>query len=392
MKKILIAFSCACASACVFADVGATPSKVTTNTWFSASVGETTLHTNGCSITRGTPTYADGKIVIDSELDSPVTFTADPPTEGGKNMTTVSFQLETAVVPADARQNLTNANAKVAFAASETTGGANAYFAWLGGQTDDGWVQLANASVKADNVSYTLDVTFDNRGNDKKVQFKVDGVALTYGGTNWLSYASDKVSSTELAIDLVGSGNVTSITGNQLTIVAEVVPLAGGATIQVSEADMMAFETTLAGTDYTTVDAFLAASAKAAFSGTQFAESVTVAEAYAIGLVTNNTTTGTMVPVDNGEIKVKADAQADVNTGIQVALNITPLDSSDTGATVMYQLKGSIDGENYSVIQLDGKDWVDSAADIVIPTSAVTTDNMHFFKVVTQVTLESASN
>lgn len=386
MNKFIVALSCACASACVFADVGATPSKVTTNDWFSASVDGDAQSLTNCTITStAKPTYADSKFVIDSEFGSPVTF--QPNSSSGKDMTVVSFRLDTAIVPADARQNLTNTNAKVAFAASETNNNGKAYFAWLGGQDNNGWVQLDGATVGEDGASsYKLDVTFDNRGNDKKVQFKVDGVALTYGGTNWLSYASDKVSSTALAIDLVGSGNVTSITGNQLTIEAEVVPLAGGATIQVSEADMMAFETTLAGTIYTTVDAFLAASAKAAFSGSKFTDGVTVAEAYAIGLVTNNTTTGTMVPVDNGEIKVKADAQADVDDGIQVALNITPLDSSDTGARVSYQLLGSTDGKNYSEITS-----FNSPDAIVIPTSEVT-GGKHFFKVVTQVTLESASN
>ena len=387
MNKFIIALSLSCASACVFADVGvgATPSKFATNEWFSATVSGTELSTNGCLITSGTPTYENGKIVIDSELDSPVTFTANEQTPGG-DMTTVSFQLDTAVVPAESRQDLTGTSAKVAFAASEDSGTLG-YYAWLGSN----WVLLSGTNP-VENTSYTLDVTFDNRSDSKKVQFKVDGVALHTNDVVWLSYTPTAVSPTALTIDLVGSGNVTSITGNQLTIQAEVVVVNGGK-IEIKEADMTAFEMTRADTDYGTVDAFLDAKAKEAFSstGTKFDSNVTVAEAYAIGLVTKGED-GKMAPVDDGEIKVKADAQADVATGIKVALNITPLDSSDTGATVRYKLQGSTNGNNYQTILLDNNEWVDSAADIVIPTSAVTTDNMHFFKVVTQVTLESASN
>ena len=323
MNKLIIALSVACASACVFAADNAIP-KVTSNEWFTVASGTVS---GGSFDSEKQPTYEGGKYVIDSEPDSPVTFTADEKTSG-KDMTEVSFTLDTSIVPADARQNLST-KGKVAFAASEASGDAKAYFAWLGVDVDNdsnGWVQLEGADVKEDNASYKLDVTFDNREGSKKVQFKVDGTALTANGVDWLAYASP-VSATELAIDLVGSGSITSIYGNQLTITAEVVPVDGGK-IEIKEEDVKKFDipTTMS------KDAYFAQKADKAFSG--FKSDISVGAAYALGLIAENESTGKMAPVNGGELIAKALAETPDDNGIKLGLNVTP--PQGTGATIDY--------------------------------------------------------
>ena len=317
MNKLIIALSVACASACVFAADNAIP-KVTSNGWFTVASGNET----GGSFNK-TGLYDGSKYVIDSELESPVTFTASEKTPG-KDMTEVSFTLDTSIVPADARKDLST-KGKVAFAASEVSEGVNAYFAWLGGAN---WVQLTGPDVKADNASYKLDVTFDNREGSKKVQFKVDGTALTANGVDWLNYASP-VSATELAIDLVGSGSITSIYGNQLTITAEVVPVDGGK-IEIKEEDVQKFliPTTM------TKDEFFAQKAAGAFKG--FKTDISVGAAYALGLIAEDKSTGTMAPVDGGQLIAKALAETPDANGIKLGLNVTPPEG--TGATITYQV------------------------------------------------------
>lgn len=333
MNKLIIALSVACASACVFAADNAIP-KVTSNEWFTVASG---TESGGSFDSEKKPTYEGGKYVIDSELESPVTFTAET-AEAAKDMTEVSFDLDTSIVPADARQNLAT-KGKVAFAASEASGDTKAYFAWLGVENDDnGWVQLTGADVKEDNASYKLDVTFDNREGSKKVQFKVDGAALTANGVDWLAYASP-VSATALAIDLVGSGSITSIYGNQLTITAEVVPVDGGK-ITIKEEDVKKFDIP---TDMSK-DTFFAQKADKAFSG--FKSDISVGAAYALGLIAENESTGKMAPVNGGELIAKALAETPDAKGIKLGLNVTPPEG--TGAKIDYLVvdenKGTTEG------------------------------------------------
>ena len=344
MNKLIIALSVACASACVFADVGATPSKVTTNDWFSASAATgSSVVSDGSAFKGGAPSIENDKYVIDSELDAPVTFTAKD-FGTAKDMAEVTFNLDTAIVPADVRTGTSPTGAKVAFAASEVDDSNKGYYAWLGSD----WVRLSG-TPKADGESYNLGVTF--KGD--KVQFRVDGTVLTTNNVEWFSYGAGAAVPTTMAIDLVGSGNVTSLVGNQLTIEAEIVTPADCGPIEIPETDMKAFDK--AKGSYATVDEFIAAPASTAISG--FATTgISVGTAYALGLVENKD--GTMVAKDGGELKAMAVAQSTAS-GIKLELNATP--APNTGANISYKI-------------MEGSTEIKTgfaAGDIVIPTTAL---------------------
>lgn len=326
MNKLIIALSLACASACVFADVGATP-KTDITPWFNATAGTDPV---GGEFTPSNIEVKDGKYVIDSEPTAPVTFMAKEFVGGAKDMVEVAVNLDTAIVPSDARVSL-GESAKVAFAASEDND-VRVYYAWVGST----WTKLLGKEPSdVDGTSYTLLVTFDNREATKKVQFKVDGTVLKdTSGNEWLAYSP--VVSTTMSIDLVGSGNVKSLAGNQVTVTAEVIDVDGG-TIDIKEEDMAAFKKAKP-EKYNTVDAFVAASASEAFGSDKFKTTgITVGAAYALGLVEKVTGTDgeKMIPKDDGELKAHAIAES-TTAGIKIGLNVTP--RPDTGATIAFKV------------------------------------------------------
>ena len=329
MKKVLIAFSCACASAFAMATDNATPQTKSTD-WFSAKVESGVSSTPGGSFdkdkTQPTIDQTNNKFVIDSELTNPVTF--NPTSSVAQAMTEVTFTLDTAIVPYGSLADLSEVQgAKVAFAASEDSSEAPGYYAWLGGPN---WVELDGAAPAADG-SYTLVVKFDNRDGGKKVQFKVDNTVLTSNSADWLGYATPITG--EMAIDFVGSGNVASFSGSQLTITSEVVVVDGGK-IEIKEEDMAAFKNSMP-TDkgYNTVDDFIADFATHAFAN--FATpNIRVGTAYALGLVVKDNN-DKMVPKDGGQLIAKALAETpDKDGGITLGLNVTPPEG--TGATITY--------------------------------------------------------
>lgn len=366
MNKLIIALSVACASACVFADstVGATPSKITTNDWFSAKVDANGLvRSNGSFENSPTAPEFDTvnkKIVIDSELANPVTFTANAFTSAAKDMAEVTFNLDTAIVPADVRNETSPTGAKVAFAASEGDD-SKGYYAWLGSS----WVQLSG-TPKADGESYNLGVTF--KGD--KVQFKVDGVALTHNQDEWLSYGAGAAVPTTMAIDLVGSGNVTSFVGSQLKIEAEIVndPTVGPIEVPEADAKLLAKDTTL--------EAALAADAGEGYG----LPGMTVGTAYAIGLI----------KAENGEMKkqadgivVKAVATAKITDNklpVQF-VGFTPT-AQGNNVELSYQLKG----ETGDGVWEEVGDPATDIANIKIPADKVVGGKKYrYFKVVTTV-------
>ena len=342
MKKVLIAFSCACASAFAMAADNATPQTKSTD-WFSASATSAPSGVGGSWENPETPTVAGNKFVIDSELANPVTF--NPTNSVAQAMTEVAFTLDTAIVPYGSLADLSQfEGAKVAFAASEDSSENPGYYAWLG----SGWVPLTGKTPVAD-VSYTLVVKFDNREGGKKVQFKVDNTVLTSNSAEWLGYTTAITG--KMAIDFVGSGNVASFAGSQLTITSEVVVVDGGK-IEIKEEDMAAFKNSMP-TDkgYNTVDDFIADFATHAFAN--FATpNIRVGTAYALGLVVKNDA-GNMVPKDGGQLIAKALAEANVE-GIKLGLNVTP--PQGTGAKI-----------DYAVYNGDTK----ISSDCVIPSTAL---------------------
>ena len=330
MNKLIIALSLACASAYAFAD-----QKIQTNGWFSASAesGVDVVTGTGAWAAGKAPDIANNKYVIESEIESPVTFNSGTAAAAG-DFTEVSFNLETAIVPADARDlqlGTKSPNAKIAFAASEDSD-VRAYYAWLGGTT--GWKKLAGAMPSdTDGDTYELFVTFD-KAKEKKVQFRIGGTALYLDGgqtsETWISYDAP-VSATSVAIDFVGSGNVASFAGNQQIVEAEII-VDGDVKVTIKEADVKKFNM---GTETPAV--FFASAAKGRVAGFN-AEGITVATAYALGLIVETSDGKSMEAVNGGYLTASAVAESADTANITFAMNVTPRASADTGVIVNYQV------------------------------------------------------
>ena len=394
MKKLLIACSMvgACALvACADPSVQGTP-KTQELSWFNVN----TIVTNGgtLAVLEGSDALCEivnSKFEIDSDIDNPVVFTAaDSLTQ---QLAKVTFTLDAAVVPYGALQTFGDENKpKVAFAIYQNAddGTATNFVAWVGGSE---WITLTGATVPDEGTSYALAIEFDNTDNGQKVKFSVGttepSTALTYNSENWITYTSSDPVTNAVAVNFVGCGKVASFVGKQIYVSGEIVVIGGKGSVEINNEAKAAFAETIKGTAYGTVDAFLAASAKEALSGSSFQDNLLVAEAYALGLVEKDSN-GKMVAKDDGALKVKANAQARTADGsIPVLLNIVP--PTDSGAKITYQLLGSTDGVNYGLIE--GCDPVDEQADIKIPTGNVGSGSgqYRYFKVETKVLLESAN-
>ena len=388
MKRLLIA--CSMVSAwvlvlCADVSVQSTP-KTQELAWFDVS---TTATNHGDLVANGDSLCAltDSKFEIDSDLANPVVFTAaDALTQ---QMAKVTFKLDAAIVPNGALQAFGDNAPKIAFALYEQSVSSTNFTAWLGSD----WITLTGATVPAEGTPYTLTMEFDNQVADaSKVRFSVTVSETTTilqpqdATDGWIAYTTP-VTGVDVKVNFVGCGKVASFEGKQLNVIGEIIVIGDKGTVEVNKAAKAAFVETIKDTSYASVDAFLAADAKTAFSGSSFQEGLTVAEAYALGLVEKDGT-GKMVAKDNGILTVKADAQASTSDGIPVKLNIQP--PTDTGATITYQLQGSVDGIGYTSI--GGAIGEKSA--IKISTSSVGTGEgkYRYFKVVTTVTLKDAKN
>lgn len=387
MKKLMIAFSIIGAGALI---ASAATEKQVISDWFEATTENYNPNTHAVSggtlapKPDGDATLAvvNDKFEIDSDIDNPVTFTAAAAATDPQSK--VTFTLDPAPVPSavlPTSKKLIISEAKVAFAIVKGDP-ANSFKAWVGGgstdDTTDAWVTLSGAQMPKS--EYTLVMDFDNRAGTKKVRFTVGETVLTGTGATdgWFDYGSTAIAKN---IDFVGSATFSSLVGKQIKVVGEIIVIGDKGKITVKNEDISAMNATAQAKRYESADAFLAADAKTAYLG--FVSDIKVAEAYALGLVKKDG--NEMVAVDNGDLKVKADAQANVANGIPVNLNISPLAKSDTGATISYQLMGSATGADYTAVG----DSVTDIANIKIPTDSITTDKkMRYFKVQTMVTLE----
>lgn len=257
------------------------------------------------------------KFEVESDLEHLVSF--EPTDSLTQKMAQVSFTLDAAIVP-DALPSLTD-KAKVAFAINEA-----GFNAWNG----SAWVQLTGATVPTEGTSFVLLVEFDNREATKKVRFSVGGTPLTYGGNEWIIYSSAVTETVK--VGFAGSGMIASFKGDQIKVTAEIIPVGDDGAIIIKEEDLAKFKNSLPA-GYDKVDDFIADDASKAFGSSFATPNITVGEAYALGLVADNGS-GTMAPVDGGELKAHAVAQANNAKGIELGLNVTP--PANTGATITY--------------------------------------------------------
>ena len=351
MKKLMIAFSIIGAGALI---ASAATEKLSTNDWFSittaSKVGGTIAATGDATLVE-----ANNKFEIDSDIDNPVTFTAtDAATELRSKVT---FTLDPAPVPPavlPTSEKLITSKAKVAFAIVKGDS-ANAFQAWVGGNA---WVTLSGAPG---DTEYTLVMDFDNRDGNK-VRFTVGETVLTVedGATDgWFDYGSTAIAKN---IDFVGSATFSSLVGNQIALVSEVVPVGDG-TIEIRKADLDKFDVPDGGT----LETYIATDADKAFNEKWTGPTgIKVGEAYALGLVAEDSTTHKMAPVNGGNLVAKAIAGANVSDGIKIGLNVTPPEG--TGATIEYSI-------------FDGTEKVNTDNALVIPTLQIGTGSIKTFKV-----------
>ena len=366
MNKLIIALSVACASACVFAaDSNAvTPYenlKTTSLDWFDVRATNLSNPIGCTQFGDGSITVDGDAMVVDSELGKPVTFRANNATD--KEIVTVTIKMAASTVP----ELPLLRGAKVAFAISgEDT--ARKYYVCLGGRD---WVALEGTPV-VDETDYELVVRFDNRDTTKKVQFALkDGnveTILRNNGAEWSEYGNTAVAS-QLAVDLVGSGKVAFLTGNQIQIDTEVVVDPDVGRIDVPEADAQLLATAF-GCDVKTA---LGKNAK-----DEYGLDMKVGTAYAVGLIQN--VNGEMKAVAKG-IDIKADATAKIGTEIPVKFgDFVP--QPPKGVQLKYQLFGNTGSAEWKPVG----DQVSEIDAIKIPANDVTGSNAYrYFKVVTTV-------
>ena len=339
--------------------------------WFGAKVtngeidpdrGEFKIKEGGESTFEPT---SDNKIEIDSEISDPVSFVLKSDTKAlTTTLARVTFELDPAVVPFSARPTDLE-NVKVAFALCEEASGADTnFYAWVNGD----WNKL-NFTIPTD--TYELTMSFNESDSTaKKVQFS-KGTQVS----DWYNYTEGLG---KPQIDFVGSGKITQLAAAQLKFVSADVDF-NGQSVKIAGDDMDAMKK-LVTLDGETLETALAKPVSEKVVGIVDTCNLTVAEAYAIGLIANEG--GTMVAKADGTFKVKADATATTTSGIKVGF-ATPLTANDKTASISYTLKGSKDGTSWS--DSLGGPWNDPD-DIVIPTAKVT-EGFRYFKVVTTVDL-----
>lgn len=323
MNKLIIALSLVCA----VADVGARHVDPVTNPWFSALADdpETPSISGGTFTTGGesgvVPDISEGKFVIDSD-EKTVKFTPTGIVSVvEQEMVTISFELDTAIVPHERRGTLENV--KVAFAASEDDD-VKSYYAWLG----SGWTKLGGTPLN-EGAPYNLTMSFKG----VQVKFTVDGEDL---GDGWYDYTSTAVPH-EMTIEFDGCGKVASFSGEQQAVEAEIVHIEESVlTVAIKETDVTKFSP-----GATELETYFKSQAKGNFTGFEVG-GITIAEAYALGLIVDNG--GTMTAVNGGRLTASAIAESTDTEKITFKMNVKPLASADTGVFVDYQVVDETDG------------------------------------------------
>lgn len=374
MKKLMIAFSILSAGALIaHAGANSVKPKYDEESWFGAKVTDNKLDEDRGKFVEGTASTVkvsdDNKIEIDSEFNDPVSFKLNDNTVSlTSQFASVTFKLDPSVVPYSTLQTEELGDVKVAFALCEKEENSETvtnFYAWTAGT----WNRLDFAIPTE---TYTLTMTFDqSTPSENKVRFSIDAVTseeFTY--TTGLARPQ---------INFVGSGKITQLAAAQLKLVEAEIDF-NGESVKIAGDDMDAMNA-LKGSGET-IEQVLAATAKDRFSKIDSKCGLTVAEAYAIGLIAKEGTA--MVAKADGTFKVKADATAKVDGGIKVAF-VDSLTPNDQTAKITYGLEGSKNGTDWD--KFDDITEINSA-NIVIPTDKVTTDGYRYFKVVTTVDLK----
>ena len=277
----------------------------------------------------------DSKIEIDSDSTDRFTFTPATVNSGENgentvvNATELKFNVEASVVP-NSVGLATSDDAQCGFAIKETSGVTNI---WVFNGIE--WKEASDATIPAAGAMFDLEVKLDYRSNPGKVQYLVEGNALTVGSSTWLALPEDKTSVS--GIDFIGNGKLTSLNGYVLQIVSEVIPInpgsAGQYEVTFSETQMEALKTAVGG-DASKVSEKLSSSTAQVNGLTPFDNYVL------LGKIKDSDVAATDKPV------VKADPSATPSAVNNVVVKVPLFKNVQTvgGVDVTHVLKGSANG------------------------------------------------
>ena len=383
MKRTLIAISVACVGTLVAmaGDGGSMPAPYETlafasNNWFEVKASAPSYV--GGSITQG-EFKVQGDALAFNCLEEPVVFLTDDVYT--QELSTVSLDVKASTIP---NGKLALAEDKIAVALYESASGtATNFVARAGGEQ----FNLVGSAVPYEGDAYRLLIRFDNRIESQKVAFAwVDASDVEYPLTNattsmWFSdYTVNFKTNQQMNVGFLGRGVLNNLTGFQLNIVASVTPTTNG-TVIISKEDLAVFEKDPVVEAAGGVDKYMRSDASETYSDKRFQKNISVAQAYALGLI--KTVEGQVEVVNDGAIEVKAASASLTSGGLKVNfIGITPNES--TGATFNFKLFGSSDGTDWTDLGIQSS----SVDAIYIPTSQFGAN--HFFKVVTDVLLQDA--
>ena len=289
--------------------------------WFTASKSNPTGGT-------WNETPADGEtsdyLEVDSDSAHPLTFTVTSGLVDNNKIAEINLGMIASPVPATVTLAKPD-NVKVGFAIKMTDPTTPRYRVYLGGNE---WVALDDTKnpVAADTET-TLKIEIDRRYTPNKIRFTVGGDVI--GG--WKDLAASI--GTEPSIDFVGSGQIKNLAGVKYTIISEKIDVTvggGNVTIVIPE-EMMADLQTAAGSEK--VGVYL--------SGNSGVTGMTRLDAK---VLFNKTA---LTAADKTVVK---GAPAEATAG-KVRVAVAGLDvQAIGGATVTYQLEGSVDGSAWTEI------------------------------------------
>ena len=200
IKTILGLITCAgaCASYSAFGN--------TTNEWFEATVGVSSVTTTNVNITATNGSaiaafkYDSSMIVLDDDMES-LRFT--PIDSGANSDGLVTLTASAVLTPSDKADLEAVDGAKTGFAVG-VDGSATNFYGYVAG----GWLALSPAittTIDASAKEFTLELNY----RDGKVKFFVDGGYLTNGSSNEFFFAN---SGTTLAnVDVWGNGKIGNV-------------------------------------------------------------------------------------------------------------------------------------------------------------------------------------
>lgn len=342
-----------------FAD--ATPYKdlvFKTNQTYTVTVnGSTKTDTKGTWNESAVPlNIADDAIEFDSDASTRSTFTLT--TDNSTcNATELKFNVSAAIVPKTVDLAI-DPNAQCGFAIQATDNATN-YMVYVGSDSDPAWVSAGACGLTADEY-FDLTVKIDYRNS--KAQYLVDDTLI---GNEWYDLAAKNTSVG--AIDFIGNGKLTSLRGDKLEIISEVVEITPSGsqtkvTLVIPEEQMAAVKTA-AGT--TEIGTYL--------NETTDGGKLTHLDAvvlYGKPVVDTSST---------DKILVKGNATGTPSEGNVVCVKIDGLAVKDVGgATVKHELQGSANGTDGWTKVVEG---TGAEPNLQIPASTT----YRYFRVVTSV-------